>query len=137
MKPSLGAGGVYFAGVFALGFALGMVRDLIAAPKVGEFAAVLLEIPVILTVSWFAAKWCIALFSVPPGGAERLTMGLFAFSLTMLAEMAMSVILFGHTVHDHIATYTHFIGLVGLAAQLLFAIIPYVQSEPRRRLRRV
>jgi hypothetical protein len=131
MIRSLCAGGAYFSGVFALGFALGIVRVLITAPAVGEFAAVLLEIPIILTASWFTARWCVAQFSVPPDGAERLTMGFVAFSLTMLAELALSVILFGHTVSEHVATYTHLLGFVGLAAQLLFALIPYVQCEPR------
>ena len=134
---SLCAGGVYFAGVFALGFALGMVRALMTAPAIGEFAAVLLEIPILLIASWFTAKWCVALFSVPPGGAERLTMGFVAFSLTMVAELALSVILFGQTVSEHVATYTHFIRLVGFAAQLVFAVIPYVQNEPRSRTPRL
>src|SRR4051812_6385929 len=107
MTPSIRAGVVYFASVFALGFALGVLRVQITGPAVGEFAAVLLEIPIILTASWFTARWCVAQFSVPPDGAERLTMGFVAFSLTMLAELALSVILFGHTVSEHVATYTH------------------------------
>jgi hypothetical protein len=48
MTRSVRAGGVYFAAVFALGFALGIVRVLITAPAVGESAAVLLEIPILL-----------------------------------------------------------------------------------------
>lgn len=131
MARSLWAGVVYFAGVFALGFALGVVRALVTSPRLGETAAVLLEIPVILAASWFAAKWCVAVCSVPSGGAERLTMGFVAFSLTMLAELLLSVMLFGQTVREHFATYAHFLGLIGLAAQALFAIFPYVQSARR------
>ena len=89
---SLAAGSIYFAVVFAIGFALGMVRVLITGPKLGEAAAVLLELPVILTASWFVAKWCIARFAVGSDVVKRLTMGFVAFSLTMLAEMAMAVL---------------------------------------------
>jgi hypothetical protein len=131
LAGSVLAGGVYFAGVFALGFALGIVRVLITGPKLGETAALLLEVPVILTASWFASKCCVAVFSVPPSAPDRLTMGFAAFSLTMLAELALSVMLFAHTVPEHFATYTHFPGLTGLAAQALFALIPYVQSARR------
>ena len=126
---SLAAGGLYFAVVFGIGFALGTVRVLVTGPRLGETAAVLLEIPVIMTASWFVAKWCIARYAVRSSAAERLTMGLVAFCLTMLAELAMSVLLFGHTVSEHFATYSHLPGLIGLTAQLLFALLPYVQAR--------
>ncbi len=129
MPRSLAAGSIYFAVVFAIGFALGIVRVVITGPKLGETAAVLLEIPVILTASWFVAKWCVARFAVRSDAAERLTMGLVAFCLTMLAEMAMAVLLFGRTVPEHFATYSHSLGLVGLMAQFLFALLPYIQGR--------
>jgi hypothetical protein len=66
---------------------------------------------------------------VRPGAAERLTMGFVAFCLTMIAELAMSVLLFGRTIPEHFATYSHLLGLIGLMAQLLFALLPYVQGR--------
>ena len=131
MARTLGAAGAYFAIVFALGFVLGVARVLITAPKLGETVAVLLEVPVIVTASWFAAKWCVAAFSVPARAPERLTMGFVAFALTMLAELALSVFLLGNTASEHFAIFTHAVGLIGLAAQLLFALIPSVQSVRR------
>ena len=53
---SLLAGAAYFAVVFATGFALGVVRVLVTAPRLGETGAVLLEVPIILAASWFAAR---------------------------------------------------------------------------------
>lgn len=129
MPRSLAAGGIYFAVVFGIGFALGTVRVLITGPRLGETAAVLLEVPVIVTASWFVAKWCVTRFAVPSGAVERLTMGFVAFCLTMLAELAMSILLFNHTVSEHFATYSHLPGLVGLMAQLLFALLPYAQGR--------
>jgi hypothetical protein len=128
MRRSVFAGGLYFAVVFALGFALGVVRVLITGPKLGEAISVFLEIPVILIVSWFAATCCVAAFSVAPRASERLTMGFVAFGLTMVAELSLSVMLFGHTVSEHFATYAHLLGVIGLAAQLLFALFPYAQA---------
>ena len=43
----------YFAGVFAVAFALGMVRTLWLVPRVGAIIAVAMEIPIILTFSWW------------------------------------------------------------------------------------
>lgn len=54
------AGLAYFTLVFAAGFALGTARVLVLLPGVGETTAVLLELPLILTVSW-----------LPAGGSSR------------------------------------------------------------------
>ncbi len=131
MVRPLWAGAAYFGLVFGLGFALGVVRVLITAPRLGEIRAVLLEAPVIPTASWLVSRWCVAAFRVAPGAAERMTMGFAAFSLTMLAELGLAVLLFGRTIAEHLATYTHAAGLIGLVAQLLFALIPYVQGARR------
>jgi hypothetical protein len=126
MKNILAAGGVYCSIILALGFVLGSI--LIAGLKLGEPDAALLEIPFILAASWSAAIWCVAVFSVPPGAAKRLTMGFVAFSLLKLAELGLSVILFGRTASQHFASYTHVRGVVGLAAQILLAFFPYMQG---------
>lgn len=123
------AGAAYFAVVFCVGFALGILRVLVTAPRLGETGAVLLEAPVILTASWFVARGCIAAFAVPPARRPRLTMGAVALALTLIAELALSVLLFGRTPAEHLATYVHPAGYIGLAAQIAFALIPYAQGE--------
>ena len=59
------AGLAYFGIVFATGFALGTLRVLAVTPRLGENAAVLLELPIILTLSWVACRWLISRFDVP------------------------------------------------------------------------
>jgi hypothetical protein len=59
-------------------------------------------------------------------------MGFVAFSLIMPAELALPVFLFGQTVSE-LSRPTPISSDPSVAAQLLFAIIPYVQSEPRWR----
>lgn len=112
---------------------MGVLRVLVTAPSLGAMAAVLLEIPLVLAASWFAAKGCVAWFSVPPGAGARLLMGMFAFALTMAAELALSVLMFGRTVAAHFADYGHAVGQVGLAGQMLFGLIPYAQWVLRAR----
>ncbi|WP_293907628.1 hypothetical protein [Phenylobacterium sp.] len=104
---------------------------LVTAPRFGATVAVLLEAPVILTASWYAARGCVAAFAVPPRAAARLAMGAFAFGLTMLAELALAVLLFGRTVPEHFAAYRTVAGDVGLAAQVVFAVLPYAQARRR------
>lgn len=52
-------GSLYFALVFAVGFALGAVRVLWLVPRLGERAAELLEAPFMLAASFFFARWVV------------------------------------------------------------------------------
>jgi hypothetical protein len=54
-SSAMKAGLVYFASVFAIGFVLGMIRVPILAPLFGDFIAVLIELPIILTFGLFPA----------------------------------------------------------------------------------
>jgi hypothetical protein len=49
----------YFGIVYALGFALGTVRVLAVAPRIGELPAVLLEAPIMLAASWVTCRWAL------------------------------------------------------------------------------
>ncbi len=125
---SAAAGATYFAIVFAAGFVLGTVRVLLLAPRVGEPVAVLLELPLMLAVSWMACGWVLRRFQVPPRTPPRLAMGAIAFALLMLAEVILSVAVFGSSMSDYLQDLTTMHGLVGLGGQLLFALIPLVRQ---------
>ena len=71
MSSVIKGGAAYFALVFAAGFALGVVRVLVLAPRLGALSAVALELPLILTVSWIACGWVLKRFSVPPRAGPR------------------------------------------------------------------
>ena len=79
------AGAAYFAVVFAAGFVLGTVRVLLLIPRLGALTSVLLELPLMLAISWMACGWALRRFRVPPRIPPRLTMGATAFALLMLA----------------------------------------------------
>ena len=122
------AGLAYFTLVFAAGFALGTARVLVLLPRVGETTAVLLELPLILTVSWFTCRWVIARLALSGDMRARLTMGGVAFALLMIAEAALGVIGFGRPLTEHLAQYLRPAAMLGLLGQLVFAAFPAVQK---------
>ena len=128
LPRSAAAGFAYFAVVFAAGFVLGAVRVLALAPRLGESVAVLLELPVMLAVSWRSCRWVIARLEVPKASSARLVMGGLAFAMLMIAEMGISIFGFGRTLSDHLEYYRQMPVLLGLAGQIAFAAFPIVQG---------
>lgn len=129
MRQAFAAGTVYFAIVFVLGFAIGTLRVLFLVPRLGESGAVLAEIPVMVAFSWLACRWIVRHLSVPPDTGTRLEMGGVAFGLLMLAEACIAVIGLGRTVLEHLEGYASPDRLVGLAAQVAFALFPPIQAR--------
>lgn len=127
----MAAGLAYFALTFAAGFALGVVRVLVVLPRLsptlGETTAVLLELPVILTIAWWVCRWLVSRFEVPPSAPARLLMGALAFSLLLGAEMVLGALGFGRTASDQLQSFLHLPGFLGLLGQLAFAAFPLIQ----------
>jgi hypothetical protein len=121
------AAAVYFAIVFAVGFVLGTIRVLIAAPALGEAWATVLELPVMLAASWLACGWTVARFKVPPRAGARIAMGLLALLLLLTAETAIGVAGFGRTLDQQFSEYLKLGPALGLAAQMGFAVFPLVR----------
>jgi hypothetical protein len=130
-RTALPAGIVYFASVFALGFALGTVRTLFVhdAPSDGRLLGVLIELPIMISASWFLCRSVIRRFAVVATIAARVVMGGFAFALLMLAELLVGALLFGRTAAEHFLLYRDPSYGLGLMAQLAFALMPMVQMR--------
>jgi hypothetical protein len=118
------AGVFYFAIIFAAGFALGTLRVTVIVPRIGELLAVALELPVILLAAWFVCRRLVAQFSVPAVASHRAAMGALAFGLLMLAELGLSILVFDQSVAVYLAGLQSVPGLLGLAGQIIFALIP-------------
>jgi hypothetical protein len=125
MKAALG----YFSGVFPAAFVIGAFRVTMIAPHTGPLIAVALEIPIILGLAWIVAGSVLARW--PLGGQACLAMGILAFVLLMLAEMAMAVLLFGQTPRIFLTNITAASGLLGLAGQIGFAFVPLLRHQTR------
>ena len=124
MTAAIRAGIRYFVLVFIIGFGLGTIRVLFVIPRVGEFVAVMLELPVMLAGAWLVCGWLIARWQVPDRPAARAAMGAMAFALLMVAELARAVLVFGRTPAQHFAAYGDAAGGLGLAGQIVFALLP-------------
>jgi len=120
------AGAAYFAVVFAAGFALGALRALVVAPRFGELAATLAEIPLLLAVSWFACGWALARWRVPAGAASRSAMGAAALALLLVAE-ALTGLATGVSLPAMAVAMAEPARAAGLAAQLVFAALPLLR----------
>jgi hypothetical protein len=125
----LRAGASYFALVFALGFVLGTLRTLVVADAPGgsRLLGVLIELPIVLTASWFLCRYVIRRFGVASAFGPRALMGGLAFALLLLAELMVGTWLFGRSVGEHVALYRDPSYALGLAAQLGFALMPLAQ----------
>lgn len=95
----LGAGAAYFGAVFFAGFVLGTIRVLALVPVVGERYAELLEMPLMLTVVFVAARR----MRVGRLGrmSERLAAGLFALVLLLAAEFSLVLWMRGLTIGEY------------------------------------
>lgn len=133
MERILWAASAYFALVFAAGFALGTLRVLVLAPALGPLAAVALELPVMLAISWVVARWSVLRHGVPARAAPRLVMGALAFALLIAAEAALGIWGFGQTARGFVAAFSTPEGALGLAGQAAFGLMPLALLAGRRR----
>lgn len=131
----LRAGSAYFALVFALGFALGSVRTLWLAPRLGDTPAVALELPLMLAASWLSCRRIVLRFRVPDRPVPRLAMGGLALALLLGAEAGVAVLVLGRSLGEHLAGYRSGAARLGLAGQLLFALLPWIEGRRASRAR--
>jgi hypothetical protein len=130
MVTALRTGLLYFAAVFGLAFMLGVARTLVIAPRIGALSAVLLELPLLVGASWVVARWLLR--RRPLTRSQQAVMGATAFGLTMLAEMVLAQTLRGQDVAAWAAQVAAPLGLVGLAGQVAFGVMPLLVGTTGR-----
>lgn len=135
VKQTFAAGALYFMLVFALGFVLGTVRTLVLVPGLGELAAVVIELPLILVAAWLISRWLIHRLRVPATAVARVNMGLTAFVLLMTVEYLLSVVLFDIALEAYVSNFLTAHGALGLAGQALFACFPVLQLRAQGKSR--
>lgn len=130
MARALAAGLTYLAVIFAAGFAFGAVREIWVVPRTGPFWPRIAEIPVMVLLSWFAARRIVAGYGLAHGRA-RLVMGLSAFAGLMVLEALVARLAFGRGLGEHVAAYLTLQGGLTLAAQSAFALLPCFVRPPQ------
>ena len=127
MVKLLASAAVYFGLVFAAAFALGALRVTVVVPRLGTLMAVLIEVPIVLGISWIVCRQVVRLFDVPSEWLPRLVMGILAFILLMIAEPAIAIFGFGRSLAQYLGEFQSTAGLIGLLGQIAFALIPVGQ----------
>ena len=118
------AGALYFALVFGAGFLLGAFRVLVVVPRLGTRTAELIEAPIMLAVTFLAARWIVRRLAVPPVPARRLAMGAIALALLLAAEFGVVLGLRGLSLREYFATLDPVSGTVYYALLGVFALMP-------------
>jgi len=126
------AGFSYFALVFGAGFALAPLRLLWLLPRVGERAAELIELPLMLVVAVAAASWVLGRFCRGCHAGRRLAIGAIALSLMLVAEFGLVLPLRGLGPLEYLATRDPVSGTAYYLALLLFALMPWFLGRTRR-----
>ncbi len=124
----LRAGAMYFTLVFVCAFMMGVVRTLWLVPMVGTTRAVLIEVPLVLTISWFIARSIVRRQALDTA-SSRVAAGLIAFLLLMTAELALAGALADQTPAQWAASLFSVPGIIGLAGQIGFAAMPWLAGR--------
>ncbi len=130
-RRAIKAGLLYCAVVFGAALAFGAVRTFWISPLAGEFVAVILEAPVMLAVSWAACGWVAERLDVSEKLIDRLIMGGVALAVLIAAEAAVASVAHGGAVVEYFLTNGQTGLLLGLLAQLAFALFPMVRRRAR------
>jgi len=114
----------YFGLVLAVGFALGVGRVVWLVPRLGERTAELLEVPVMIAVSYLAARALFARRADVSGPSEAVGAGLLALGLLLSVELTVVLTLRDLTWQEYLAGRDPIAGAVYLASLVLFAVMP-------------
>ena len=117
---------LYFAAVFGAGFVLGTIRVLMLVPRIGVRYAELLEMPVMIIVCVFAARWSVRRAGIRTSKRDRLSMGGLALVFMLAAELAMTIYLRNERIADVVANRDPVSGTAYLFALALFALMPWI-----------
>ena len=115
---------VYFALVFAAGFVLGTVRVLWLLPALGERAAELLELPLMLAVCYFAARFVVRRYPAQRR-SHNLYSGLLALTLLLLMEFTLVLGLRGLSLEQYFAQRDPVSGIAYLLSLAAFSLFPW------------
>ena len=118
--------------LFAFGFVLGTIRVLFVVPHIGELAATIAEVPVMLTAAYYTCRWAIRRWQVPSTTAIRLAMVPWFLALLFVFEALLGATLFGRSVAEQWTALGSPAGLVGISAQIIAAILPLFVSKGER-----
>ena len=84
-----------------------------------------------LVVSWFSCRWCVDKINVRRTVPARAIGGVVALVVLMIAEMALGLLGLRRSLAEQVAAYVTGAGVIGLAAQAVFPLLPMLQGWRR------
>ena len=120
---------VYFGIVFGVGFALGTVRVLWVAPRVGARAAELVEMPMMVLTTLLVARWVSGRTGLTRSWASIGTGGL-ALALLVAAEIGVGVAVRRVSLIEALTNRDPVSGVAYYLSLGVFAIAPWLMARP-------
>lgn len=121
----------YFALVFGVGFALGSLRVPFLVPRVGVRYAELLEMPLMFCAMLLSARFIVSRFQLPASASVRLSTGLIALALLLMAELLLNTLVLRQSLTEYIASRDPVSGAAYLVMLGLFAVMPQLVGKSR------
>lgn len=122
----LKAGTMYFLIAIGAEFVLEVIRLQVVALHVGERLAEMLEIPNVLLATIIGARWVVDRFTLPPLPGIRLSVGLVALILLLIAEGTVILPIHGLSVSEYLATQDPVAGVAPLGALGVLTVMPFL-----------
>jgi hypothetical protein len=130
--PILQPAVLYFLLVFGAGFVLGTVRVLVLVPLLGERAAELMEMPLMLGIIAASARWIVRHGLVQDRRSSALVVGFIALGMVLIADLAVGMWLRGLSATEVFLDRDPVSGAAYYASLLLFAAMPAIMTRSRR-----
>jgi hypothetical protein len=118
--------------MFAVGFALGAVRELLLIPMLGSDAGHLAEFPVILAATVLVAHWLVARREAGTGVTGLLLVGLVGVIVLVALESGLALLVLGRTLEQYLATYDVLAGALMPWGLLVMLASPAALRIPMR-----
>lgn len=133
MATFVRAGSLYFVIIFA-GVLLGTLRELMLVPLAGRTLGVLIELAIILTISWIVCARLIQRLRIASDQNGRIVMGACAFVFLMIAEFSFAKLFLGWTPAEFFGGFYSLDGALGLIGQVIFGAVPLLQMRAPHRI---
>lgn len=128
------AAAVYFAWVFGAGFLLGVVRVPLLVPRMGERAATLAELPVMLCIAWWIARER-QRRTADLTAVQQIGVGVLAMALLLVTECGVGFLVQGRGPYEVLVGHDPIAGSAFLGAVALVAAMPWWWTARDRRAR--
>jgi hypothetical protein len=128
-RQILQAAVLYFLLVFGAGFVLGTGRVLFLVPLLGERAAELLEMPLMLGIMVAAARWLVRHRLDDGRLSSALSVGFIAMGLVLIADLVVGMWLRGLSAAEVFMNRDSVSGTAYYVSLLLFAVMPAILAR--------